>query len=316
MRELNRWGKDKHLGLVVAAQQLAMGIEPLSKWLRSIKVEELLGDHITFPPLKQWIYLYKDHRRLEKFLVEIFKEFGGIAEYGAYLAESFFEGIQYLRKVGPGSLKKQFEGMSDDEREGIQNEAVKILDQLYDLHKSDIESDIEGKVDKELLEKLKKAFKKPEMLFFLRVWVPCLFLYGEYPGKLLRKARLGIIDAMEKLLRVDPSAIGDKIICEQFHRASGKENKSDFNILVKALQKRPKGKVTQRKTKYSIAGLISALSNGSLTEPSIRRLFDAVAHDVKKEDIDTNLPDAAEAFSKAIQRQRIFWMSTIRPDKK
>lgn len=175
---------------------------------------------------------------------------------------------------------------------------------------------MKGEIDGEEIEKLKKALKRPEMVFFIRVWVPCFFLYGEFPGKLLRKARLGDIDAMEKLLRVDPSAIGDTGICENFHRASGKKNKSEFNILVKALQKKPKGKITQRKTKYSIAGLISALSNRSLTEPMIRGLFDAVAHDVKKEDIDTSLPDAPEAFSKAIQRQKAFWMHTLRPDKK
>lgn len=316
MRKLNEWENGKPKGLIIAAQQLALGVEPLSKWLKSIKFEELLGDDIKLPPLKEWISLYNNHRCLENCLIEIYKEFGGIAEYEANLAKPFFEEIRYIRKIGPENFKKEWEKMSDGERKEMQNEAGKIMNEFYDLHKRDIESDIEGKVDNELLEKLKKAFKKPEMLFYFRVWTPCLFLYGEFPGRLMRKARLGDMDAMEKLLRVDPSAIGDRLICENFHRASGKKNKYEFNMFIKALQKKPKGKVTRRKTKYSIAGLISALSNGSLNEPSIRELFDAVAHDVKKEDIDTSLPDAPEAFSKAIQRKRTFWTTTLRPDKK
>jgi hypothetical protein len=43
MRHLNEWARGKPLGSVVMAQQAAMVVEPLLKWLRSIKVEELLG---------------------------------------------------------------------------------------------------------------------------------------------------------------------------------------------------------------------------------------------------------------------------------
>lgn len=144
MRGLNEWGKEKPLGLVIVAQQLAMGIDPFSKWLKSIKFEELLGDHIIVPPLKEWISLYKDHRRLEKYLIKSFKELGGIVGYGASLAESFLEDMQYIRKLGPESLKKEFEKMSNDEWQEIKNEREKTLRKLYDFHLKDIKSEIEG----------------------------------------------------------------------------------------------------------------------------------------------------------------------------
>jgi hypothetical protein len=64
VHHLNEWANGKPLGLVLIAQQFAMGFEPLSKWLKSIKFEKLLGDHIKLPPLKEWISLYKSHRRL------------------------------------------------------------------------------------------------------------------------------------------------------------------------------------------------------------------------------------------------------------
>jgi hypothetical protein len=50
MNKLGEWAKGKPLGLVIFAQQAAVGVEPLFKWLKSIKAEDLSGNHITPPP--------------------------------------------------------------------------------------------------------------------------------------------------------------------------------------------------------------------------------------------------------------------------
>jgi hypothetical protein len=57
MRKLDEWAKDKPLGLVIFAQQAAVGVEALFKWLRSMKIEELLRDHITPPTSREWLNL-------------------------------------------------------------------------------------------------------------------------------------------------------------------------------------------------------------------------------------------------------------------
>jgi hypothetical protein len=57
MNKLGEWAKGKPLGLVIFAQQAAVGTEPLLKWLKSIKVEELLRDHITPPTSREWLNL-------------------------------------------------------------------------------------------------------------------------------------------------------------------------------------------------------------------------------------------------------------------
>jgi len=44
MTKLREWAKGNPLGLVIVAQQGALGAESLAKWLKSIKVEELFGD--------------------------------------------------------------------------------------------------------------------------------------------------------------------------------------------------------------------------------------------------------------------------------
>ena len=40
MNKLGEWAKCKPLGLVIIAQQAAVGAEALVKWLKSIKVKE------------------------------------------------------------------------------------------------------------------------------------------------------------------------------------------------------------------------------------------------------------------------------------
>jgi hypothetical protein len=57
MNKLGEWAKDKPLALVIMGQQAAVSAEPLFKWLKSIKVEELLRDHITPPTLREWLNL-------------------------------------------------------------------------------------------------------------------------------------------------------------------------------------------------------------------------------------------------------------------
>ena len=57
MNKLGKWAKGKPLGLVIVAQQATVGAEPLFKWLKSMKVEELLRDHITPPTLREWLNL-------------------------------------------------------------------------------------------------------------------------------------------------------------------------------------------------------------------------------------------------------------------
>jgi len=53
-----------------------------------------------------------------------------------------------------------------------------------------------------------------------------------------------------------------------------------------------------------------------MTSIEIRKLFDAVAQDADKRDIDTSLPDSPEALSKSIQRKRPSWQPLLSPDSK
>lgn len=80
-----------------------------------------------------------------------------------------------------------------------------------------------------------------------------------------------------------------------------------------------KVKLTSRTMKDMLAGLISLLAETikqPLTSTEIRDLFDAVAQDAEKRDIDTSLPESQEAYSKVIQRNRPGWKPLLRPGHK
>jgi len=175
---------------------------------------------------------------------------------------------------------------------------------------------MEGTIDEELNEKLREALNETEINFYFRVWIPCWFLYGEYPPGLLRRARLGDVKAIERLLRLDTRVLNDTKIGEFFHQAKEKGKKRTVERITEALRKGPKSKIDLRKVKCSIGGLISLISiffRRRLTEPEIRKLFHAVARDMGKGNIDRDLPQSPEAFAKAILRERNFWMPTFRP---
>jgi hypothetical protein len=157
-----------------------------------------------------------------------------------------------------------------------------------------------------------------EVMFSLTVIFPCWLIYRQHPVMMLRKARQGHIDDIESLLRLDPSALFERKISAQFQKARFTKNQYNYRRILKALGAAPKAKITLSKMKMNIAGLISALSERlgqRLKEPEIRSLFDAISKDTGAGDIDTDIPDSAEAFSQAIFRERKFWLPVL-PDKK
>lgn len=134
---------------------------------------------------------------------------------------------------------------------------------------------------------------------------------GEYPTFLLRRARLGDLDALCNLLRIDKSILCDPRIGEHIYQSSLLEDRTKFEKIVNALQGNLSGKYDLQKTKYIIAGFISVVSERfehRLTAPEIQEIFNEVAVARGNGDlIDSDLPDSPEAFSKAIQRERSFW---------
>jgi hypothetical protein len=190
----------------------------------------------------------------------------------------------------------------------FQEEFTENIDRLHELQLQDIHADINDEIDVELNARIKQDINKPEIRFLLQVFLPCFLLYKDYPSRLLREARKGNIEYIEKLIRLDRSIEFDKKISEFIHGA--RKNKMIDEKLRSAIATGINEKVTRKKMKMNIAGLISFFSmsiRSQLKESEIRDLFDAISKDKGEGDIDTDIPDSHETFAKAIQRERQNW---------
>lgn len=324
MRELEKWAKDKNILIAIISICIAYSADSCFKFLKFFKAGEHIEGYHSPPKLKEWLELYKSHRKFDKYLRDTFSDFGELPKIIGEFSDQLDLNRKIRRKLGSNKFNKIFgkeiEQISSAEWEEIKKAIEEFWQKVYQLNLEDIEADIKGEVDEELAKKFRtELVKEPEMLFFIRVWAPCWLLYGQLPPTLLRSARTGNIDSLEKLLRLDESTINDSKIAEIYHQAKSKKNKTVYDLMTKSLNKSPRAKITLQKIKINFAGMISTISIylcQRLTEPEIRALFDAIAHDTGKGDIDTDLPDSPESFSKAIQRERNAWRIFDKPGQK
>ena len=166
-----------------------------------------------------------------------------------------------------------------------------------------------------------EILKDDYMQFFIRVYCPCWFLHGRRPDQLMEQARQGHLDSLEKLLRIDKAIVRDENIAQLIHQTSTQRNLLKYDSLMAAYSGSPNKKISLSKVKASCAGFISTISllfGNRLYEPDLRALFNAVAVDFgHHEQIDEDIPADPASFSKAILRERKFWINNIfhLPDK-
>ena len=142
-----------------------------------------------------------------------------------------------------------------------------------------------------------------------------MFQFREHPTKLYRCARLGELDALDNLLRIDKAILCDPQISRHIYRASLEKNRTNFERLAKAVEGSLSGRLNPQRTKFILAGFLSVFSEKlghRLSAPDIQALFNAVAADMGRgEMIDTDLPDSPEAFSHAVNKERPFWQKSL-----
>lgn len=155
----------------------------------------------------------------------------------------------------------------------------------------------------------------PSVAFTILVWFPCMFLIGDYPPVLLRKARHGDFDILCELISVDRSVLFDPVISKQVHEWTTQfqeyKLKRIGTALAKGLNEIPTVKVKIAWAQYAYD---AAKAFGMpLTAPKIRALFDAIAQD---DGVGTHDPDIAEmtddAFYQALTKRKKVPTSMLR----
>lgn len=148
--------------------------------------------------------------------------------------------------------------------------------------------------------------------FLVRIWLRCAYVYLRLPSHLLRAARHGEPDALDKLLRLDKTAICEprvaRNLAEIFH--SGRPGmKARMTKAMKGAPRNPRRgtlKARMAAVIIEVAKADSQLSAHGVEPPvpaDLRDLFDAIAKDAPGDhQCDTDLPVREDTWRKAVGR--------------
>ncbi len=313
MPNISDWAKDKPIVLAMIAIELAFDAEYCFECANQIKKGEGFIYRLPIPPLNEWLALYKNHYRIFDLFKDTFIDSRGLVESVKDLAGILSKGLRQMKKIGMKNIIEEYNKLNDEEKNQVEKEyqeAMKDLRKLSELQIQDIDSDINDEKDEEMENRIKNEMNKPGIIFLYQVFAPCFLLYKCLPGRLLREARKGNIKYIEKLIRLDRSIVHDKKISEFLHRK--KNNKMICDKINSAISNGINEKVTRKRMKMNIAGLISYVTmkaGRKFKESEIKQLFDAIAKDKSKDDIiiDDDMPKLPNTFYKAIERERRKW---------
>jgi len=273
-----KWATGKPSLLAIISHVFALHTSEAFALLNKIQNDEKFLAEFIQPDLDTWLKMFRTHQNGLDFLLNFFTDPTG------FLCTFVDTPLPPTSHINNNS----------------ENQQQQVFQEYLDFHNSSqSEFDNANPADK-----IEASLQTPEFYFFVKVFFPCWLLHSTTPAQLLRKARLHDFDSLEKLVQLDSSIIFDRRIAQHIHHLR-KTNPTRFAKIHNAARHGVTKKITIQNIKVSYAALITSLSiefGHKLTEPEVRALFDAIAHDQGKGDIDTDLPDSPHAFYMAMKR--------------
>jgi len=253
------------------------------------------------PPLDTWLSLYSHHRRI--FEAVMHSQFGR----SEGTAPEFKELASLLNGKSPDAQSAIFEKMSPSLQEQLlsvmrpvpfppDESTIRAMLGLRDL---DLSVQVQGG-------EANRFAATVEGQFFTRVWFPCWAIYQTYPPVLMRRAKRGCDDALEKLIRLDKSAMNEPRITRHLHDIRYGKDLERRERMERAIAGSPSERLDAKRIRYLISGLISqfaALAGLSVTAPDIETLFNRI-HEVRHGKLQDEFMTSGETLAKAIQRNR------------
>lgn len=308
MLAVEKWSQGKHTLIALFAPQVAAFAREIPDILRFQKKHQLLSYKFPVPHLPSW---YALHRSRSRYCIP----FIGMISEGSPFAQQSLEMGLVMHDLFRNPEKLANISFTPE----LLEEGQQYANNLIRMSFAEIEDGFKDTPLDPKIRAIVQGYKdnhETELVFLFLVAFPCWLLYKEWPSKIYRKARLGDTTAIHKLLRLDPFLLHDPAIGREIQKIRINGKQSVYESLLNAPLKPIKLNMTSRSIKDMLAGLISQLAEAikqPLTSTDIRGLFDAVAQDADKQDIDTSLPDSQEAYSKVIQRNRPDWTFLQQP---
>lgn len=308
MSDFLNWGKSKSMALAWLGLEASTAADAVAGIMRILHTGEGLGKLGPIPSLDQWLAFYREPKHL-LVLLDDQPDYDGVSARG--MLECLLEILRLPAEEVQAGLAEL-----EPEMPKLQKEGQRVWGELYGRSLQEVEASITGKPVAD--PGMENLMQRAEMSYFLRVWVPCVLLYREYPHRLFERACGGDICALVDLLKLDKGLIGERRIAEQIHKLGCLDNQGLFRKVNRALGQRPR-KMNRREAKIALGGFLSFVSCGlsqKLEAVEIGRLFDLAARHASRGKVlvDQDLP-VGESYGKAIQRDRKDWEGLTQADK-
>jgi hypothetical protein len=264
---------------------------------------------IGIPDLRAWLKLYRKSKHIIFSVIIEFCEH--YSEHECFLSLIYFH--LFLSKDERESILKEeidkYNLLSEFDKKMYMAEVRSFQKNLKNESDNIIKDDFKTVTCENIGENLSQL----ELMFLIYVIMPSLMIHGELPSSLMRKAHLGDIEALEKLVQIDKSCIYGKRVSRVMHEISFSDKKTHKSICNKISKNT--SNLSKAKIKTNLIGLLSkiskiygkALSISPLTSEQIRFRFDYEAKNQGLGLIDIDLPESPEAFYKQMYRKEEFW---------
>jgi hypothetical protein len=327
MKNLQRWAAGKPIALAFVAQPLAAWADDVYGALEALRSGVFGNAFGNPPPVSEWLRFYREHRHLQKVVLETFPlNFGGLALTNDAV-EITRNTLRDFACMTPAEWDELMKGNQSGEFKKALSDAQETVGEAAKTFFEGVDEWSSGNIFPE--EVLSRAIKLPEIQFIVRVVWPCWMEYGVPATKMLFKARHAgkkgknfekeqPWEAMENLACLDAATVHEQRIKDAYNSAAVANN-IHFDDVTRGLAGSPNRKITVGNVKSTIGAFIqraSELINFPLSAPEIRRLFDVIAQDRKKGIRDNDLPSSDKAWALAVLRARPLWNPFFPSNKK
>jgi hypothetical protein len=305
---LGSWGEGKPVLVMLVARETGIGAKAMHYVLAALRSGEGLEGLGEAPRVEEWVRLYKKSKQIQDKWVDAMRP----APAGEIRASVICRGVQALAaRAGRMSrderaewIRGELSRLSEAEFKEAVRDGAELVKKVVAVQEEDIGAAVEGKEPPDRFDE--SILRQPEAQFFIRVWMPCVVLYGDYPPRVLRRARRGDLGAICDLIRLDKAVVYERGIAQQIHKAYVGNRARHDSISRAFRQSIPR--MSLKSVKARLAGALSHLTDAidnRLSSAEIQSLFDAIERSLSKgrHQVDSDLP-GGESLKKMVQRER------------
>ena len=312
MNAVNQWCKDKPPAIRMLARIIAFSAPDIRRTVDPNLANKLPATWQYPQNPAQWRAGYTSTRKIRAILFTML--FEGRERTGAKLYHGW--NVAFARNANTRILAS-WKGLSVKRR----TSAIRFGNWLCTIFEAALNHHIQTMLKPAQFTPLAaKTMRMVEMQFFVRVFIPCMLLYGQAPSRLLRSARLGDLKALKMLISVDPHMVNDPGIARLRYQWQNDPAKCySLAQLNTALIPCPESQPSLWLIKARLGGLLLHLSNvlkpvnhDALGPHDIRDLFDATVQDTTMTPSDPALADIDdEAFRRRLRAYAKLWAKAL-----